>query len=59
MQNIQPALAGSAGRLAWSAPTLTEHTLLSELSVLGPKLLGLLQIGFTCPVTNPNCHVGP
>jgi hypothetical protein len=53
----QPALAGPAGRLTWTAPTLTEHALFSEISVLGPKLLGLLQIGFTCPISNPNCHI--
>jgi hypothetical protein len=49
-----PALAGPAGRLTWSEPTLTEHLLFADLSVLGPKVLGLLQIGFTCP-NPPNC----
>jgi len=53
----QPALAGPAGRLAWTEPTLTEHALFSELAVLGPKILGLLQIGFTCPISNPNCNI--
>ena len=58
MEFPQPALAGHAGRLTWAEPKLTEHVLLSDISLLAPKLLGLLQIGITCPFTNPNCHAG-
>jgi hypothetical protein len=55
-----PALAGAAGRLAWTAPVLTEHTLFSVLSGTGVKAIaatmGLLQIGITCNGNPITCH---
>jgi hypothetical protein len=54
MDLTQPALAGPASRLTWAAPTLTEHLLFSEISAIGPRILGFLQVGFTCP-NPPNC----
>jgi hypothetical protein len=56
MDLTQPALAvtGSPGRLSWTAPTMTEHMLMSVFATLGPRILALQGIGFTCP-NPPNC----
>lgn len=59
-----PALsfAGPPGRVAWTAPTLTEHALFSEIAAFGPaRILGLLQgsIGITCNGNPITCHPSP